>query len=279
MNNKGFIATSIMYSFFIVFALMCLTILGTYSHYRTLNVNLNNLIKSELINQMAEESSSGPELSLDVTNGSLSTNTLSLNNGGTQTLTITPNSGYYIKSGTCSDGFTVSGITGSPSSTSAQQVTITSSSDAGGTCSFVCAKPTYIIKNGSLMYSAGQTAQNGTDSSGMSHGRGDFTTLGTSGGAYVTVACYGSSVLTFTPAFNMANYKFLNVEVRAASNTCITLDTSTTQHWETQLVVGLLSPNKINVYNIASVTNSRYVAIDSWSGGTCEFVNMWLDEV
>ena len=48
MNNKGFIATSIMYSFFIVFTLLCLSILATYTHYRRLNVKLNDRIKIEL---------------------------------------------------------------------------------------------------------------------------------------------------------------------------------------------------------------------------------------
>lgn len=47
-NKKGFIATSLMYSFFIVFALLALTILATYSHYRYLNNDLNNSILEEL---------------------------------------------------------------------------------------------------------------------------------------------------------------------------------------------------------------------------------------
>ena len=47
-NKNGFIATSLMYSFFMVFALLALTILATYSHYRYLNSDLNASIQEEL---------------------------------------------------------------------------------------------------------------------------------------------------------------------------------------------------------------------------------------
>lgn len=47
-NNKGFIATSIMYSFFMVFTIICLLILATYSHFRSLINNINNNVLSEL---------------------------------------------------------------------------------------------------------------------------------------------------------------------------------------------------------------------------------------
>ena len=48
MKKNGFIATSVMYSFFVVFALLSLTILATYSHYRSLNTSLNSSILDEL---------------------------------------------------------------------------------------------------------------------------------------------------------------------------------------------------------------------------------------
>ena len=48
MNNKGFIATSLMYSFFTVFAILAMTILATYTHYRLLTTNMSNYIQDEL---------------------------------------------------------------------------------------------------------------------------------------------------------------------------------------------------------------------------------------
>ena len=55
MKKNGFIATSIMYSFFIVFSMLCLLTLGTYTHYRVLNNNLNNNIKIEITNKINDE--------------------------------------------------------------------------------------------------------------------------------------------------------------------------------------------------------------------------------
>jgi hypothetical protein len=46
--KNGFIATSIIYSFFTVFILIALTTLGMYTHYRTLLYNLNNSVLSDL---------------------------------------------------------------------------------------------------------------------------------------------------------------------------------------------------------------------------------------
>jgi hypothetical protein len=46
--KNGFIATSIIYSFFIVFALLALTILGMYMHYRTLVNSVNNSVLNDL---------------------------------------------------------------------------------------------------------------------------------------------------------------------------------------------------------------------------------------
>ena len=54
-NKKGFIATSLMYSFFIVFALLALTILATYSHYRYLNNDLNMSILEELNHKISSK--------------------------------------------------------------------------------------------------------------------------------------------------------------------------------------------------------------------------------
>ena len=48
MKKNGFIATSIMYSFFAVFSMVALIILATYTHYRVLINNINNNVLTEL---------------------------------------------------------------------------------------------------------------------------------------------------------------------------------------------------------------------------------------
>src|SRR5574344_44569 len=54
-KRNGFIATSIMYSFFIVFSIVALITLASYSHYRTLIDNLNNSVLSELNNKISNK--------------------------------------------------------------------------------------------------------------------------------------------------------------------------------------------------------------------------------
>ena len=54
-KKNGFIATSIMYSFFAVFSMVALIILATYSHYRVLINNINNNVLNELNTQIASK--------------------------------------------------------------------------------------------------------------------------------------------------------------------------------------------------------------------------------
>ena len=48
MKKNGFIATSIMFSFFLVFTMLSLLVLASYTHYRTLINNLNMSILNDL---------------------------------------------------------------------------------------------------------------------------------------------------------------------------------------------------------------------------------------
>ena len=94
MNNKGFIATSIMYSFFIVFALMCLSILGSYSHYRKLNVNLNRTIKNELTDLYDNDVSDGVNRVYLYNEGTINTEF-----GGMKTIALPDNDDLFLDSG------------------------------------------------------------------------------------------------------------------------------------------------------------------------------------
>jgi hypothetical protein len=54
-EKNGFIATSIMYSFFAVFAMLALIVLATYTHYRTLIDNINKNVLIDLNNNIAKK--------------------------------------------------------------------------------------------------------------------------------------------------------------------------------------------------------------------------------
>ena len=70
------------------------------------------------------------------TGGSVTSST-SINYGGTASLTVTPSSGYYLSAGSCTNGYTITGMTTGTSATSAQTVTIDNNSkDSASTCSF-----------------------------------------------------------------------------------------------------------------------------------------------
>ena len=70
------------------------------------------------------------------TGGSV-TSSATVSYGGTTTLTVTPSSGYYLSAGSCTNGYTITGMTTGTSATSAQTVTINNNSkDSASTCSF-----------------------------------------------------------------------------------------------------------------------------------------------
>jgi hypothetical protein len=54
-KKNGFIATSLMYSFFAVFSMVALIIIATYTHYRVLINNINNNVLNELNTQIASK--------------------------------------------------------------------------------------------------------------------------------------------------------------------------------------------------------------------------------
>ncbi len=55
MNNKGFIATSLIYSFFLVFVAVISTIIATYAHNRILINNINDGIVDDLNTSIANK--------------------------------------------------------------------------------------------------------------------------------------------------------------------------------------------------------------------------------
>ena len=55
MNNKGFIATSVLYSFFVVFLMLSLFILNTYENHRVLIENLNSNILNTLNDEISNK--------------------------------------------------------------------------------------------------------------------------------------------------------------------------------------------------------------------------------
>ena len=60
---------------------------------------------------------------------------LNINYGGNGTVTITPADNYYIDSATCTNGYTISGLSAGTDATKAQTVTVNNNSNAqGGSC-------------------------------------------------------------------------------------------------------------------------------------------------
>ncbi|MDE6292362.1 MAG: InlB B-repeat-containing protein, partial [Bacilli bacterium] len=68
------------------------------------------------------------------TGGKVSATSISVNYGGTNTFTVTPNSGYYLKSISCTNGYTTDAQTGK-NQTAAQTVTVSNNNkDSVSTC-------------------------------------------------------------------------------------------------------------------------------------------------
>ena len=67
-------------------------------------------------------------------NGTVSTSSLSIPYGGSKTFTVTPSSGYYLSSITCTGSYTVSGFTTGIDAISTQTVSVKSNAASTGTC-------------------------------------------------------------------------------------------------------------------------------------------------
>lgn len=132
---------------------------------------------------------------------STSSSSFKINYSGTGSITITPNSEYYISSGSCTNGYTMSGLKTGTSATSAQTVTINNNGKtADSTCTFTAAS--------SCPYTAG-TAIGSYDYSGQAKtltvpcsGTYTLETYGAQGGNYGNVSggaggYAGAKILTY----------------------------------------------------------------------------------
>ena len=79
----------------------------------------------------------GYDVDISNSNTTTSADKLNIPYGGSKTVTVTPNSGYYLSSVTCPTGYTCSGYNTGASATGTQTVTITNdNSTSGGTLTF-----------------------------------------------------------------------------------------------------------------------------------------------
>lgn len=85
------------------------------------------------------------------TGGSVSKTSMSINYGGTNTFTVTPNSGYYLESISCTNGYISSGYSTGMSSTSAQTVTISNNNNTTGTTCSISFKVACIYTPGQVV--------------------------------------------------------------------------------------------------------------------------------
>ncbi len=89
-------------------------------------------------------------VSVSGSNVTINPTSLNINYAGSGRVTITPSSNYYIESASCTNGYTISGLTTGTSATGSQTITINNNSNAqGSTCT---------IKTAALCpYNIGQT--------------------------------------------------------------------------------------------------------------------------
>ena len=121
---------------------------------------VKNLATSGNVNMYAKWNINSYKVSISTTKMSTSSSSFNLNYNASNQITITPNSEYYISSGSCTNGYTISGLTTGTSATSAQTVTINNNGKTtGSTCTFVASS--------SCPYTAG-TALGSYDYSGSS---------------------------------------------------------------------------------------------------------------
>ena len=126
----------------------------------TAGSTVKNLATSGNVNMYAKWNINSYKVTISTTKMSTSSSSFNLNYNATNKITITPNSEYYISSGSCTNGYTISGLTTGTSATSAQTVTINNNGKTtGSTCTFVASS--------SCPYTAG-TALGSYDYSGSS---------------------------------------------------------------------------------------------------------------
>lgn len=102
----------------------------------------NNILGKYLVTQISAKGEYLPttnSVKIIASNGTASENRV-IPSEGSATVTLTPNSGYYLASASCTNGYTTNATTGI-SATNAQEVTISTNSNTGGsTCTFTYAE-------------------------------------------------------------------------------------------------------------------------------------------
>lgn len=162
---------------------------------------VKNLVTSGNIDMYAKWNINSYKVTINTTKMSSSSSSFDLNYNDSNSITITPNSEYYISSGSCTNGYTISGLTTGTSATSAQTITINNNGNTvGSTCTF--------IASSSCPYTSG-TVLGSYDYSGASNSlaipcSGTYTmeVYGAQGGNYGSNAggLGGSVVATFSLA-------------------------------------------------------------------------------
>ena len=70
---------------------------------------------------------------ISISNGTSSSSSIKVIYGKTNTVKVTPSSGYYISGGSCTSGYTITGLTTGASATGSQTITINNNSNASDT--------------------------------------------------------------------------------------------------------------------------------------------------
>ena len=140
------------------------------------STNVQGALK-ELYTKAANRNFSASSYSLSVEGNGLSTpyQSFSIAKSGTQAVTVTPAKNNYIASGSCTNGYTISGLTTGTSATSAQTITVYNNGNAkDGVCTLTLEKGAASVLNcPSCVYLYGSNLQY---HSYMSHTLSGYTT-------------------------------------------------------------------------------------------------------
>ena len=178
------------------------------------------------------------EVTINVTNGSISTNKIEMTYGSTSEFTTTATSGYYLESISCTNGYIVSGFTTGTSATGKQTITIDSNNNASNS---VCT----VSYTALCPYSAGKTWT--YDYSGSSK---TFTVP--CAGTY-KLEVYGAQGGTNRGTGGLGGYSYGNISLTKNTNLYVT--------------VGGTTSTKTGGYNGGGTGLVLYMGIASGGGG------------
>ena len=107
------------------------------------STNYNNKTFAITVNIYATGANATPTYTaeLEGNNVTFSSNTVDVQHGSTVQVTITPASGYYVSGYSCTNDYTITGLTTGASATTAQTITINNNNQTtGSTCTFTTAQ-------------------------------------------------------------------------------------------------------------------------------------------